>query len=145
MIFDFQRHTQNATIFLKEVAIELNTPDDLAHAGRVLSAVLHCLRDMITPQESLDLISQLPLYIKAVYVNGWKIPQKPHRLKKLEDFLLSVKSHAGQTAEKDFGDIANTRKDVEAVFRVIKKHVSAGELKDVKSQLPEEIAFLLKA
>jgi uncharacterized protein (DUF2267 family) len=145
MLFDFERHTQNATSFLREIATELENPNDLAHAGRVLSAVLHCLRDMITPQESLDLISQLPLYIKAVYVNGWRIPEKPNRLKKLDDFLLSVKTYARQTAEKDFGDIANTKRDVEAVFRVIKKHVSSGELKDVKSQLPEAIAELLKS
>ena len=145
MLFDFERHTQNATSFLKEIAIELESPEDLAHAGRVATAVLHCLRDMITPQESLDLISQLPLYIKAVYVNGWKIPEKPNRLKKLGDFLLSVKAHAGLTAEKDFGDIANTKRDVEAVFRVLRKHVSPGEIKDVKSQLPEEIAALLKS
>jgi uncharacterized protein (DUF2267 family) len=145
MLFDFQRHTQNATSFLKELAIELENPEDLGHAGRVLSAVLHCLRDMITPQESLDLISQLPLYIKAVYVNGWRISEKPNRLKKLDDFLLSVKVYAKQTAEKDFGDIANTKRDVEAVFRVIRKHVSPGEIKDVKSQLPEAIAELLKS
>jgi uncharacterized protein (DUF2267 family) len=145
MLFDFQKHSQRAGAFLNEIALELETPNDTAHAGRVLTSVLHCLRDMITPQESLDLISQFPLYIKSIYVDGWRIPEKPHRLKKLEDFLMSVKSHAGQTQEKDFGDIENTKKEVEAVFKVIKKHISAGELKDIKAQLPGEIAMLLKA
>jgi uncharacterized protein (DUF2267 family) len=144
MLFDFQKHTQRASAFLDEIARELGTPDDTAHAGRVLTSVLHCLRDMITPQESLDLISQFPLYIKSIYVEGWKIPEKPHRLKKLEDFLTSVKSYARQTQERDFGDIENTQKEVEAVFRVIKKHISSGELKDIEAQLPGEIATLLK-
>jgi uncharacterized protein (DUF2267 family) len=143
MLFDFQKHTQRGSAFLNEIAQELGTPD-IAHAGRVLTSVLHCLRDMITPQESLDLISQFPLYIKSIYVDGWKIPEKPNRLKKLEDFLMSVKGYSAQTQERDFGDIANTQKEVEAVFRVIKKHISIGELKDIEAQLPSEIAMLLK-
>jgi uncharacterized protein (DUF2267 family) len=143
MLFNFQEHVQKAQAFLNEVADELQMPNEIAHAGRVLTAVLHSLRDMITPQESLHLISQLPIYIQGVYVHGWHMPDKPKRLKVLNDFLLEVKGQAGNTAGKDFGDIENTKKEVESVFRVIKKHISQGELKDVKSQLPVEIAELL--
>jgi uncharacterized protein (DUF2267 family) len=143
MLFNFQEHVQNAQGFLKEVAVELETPDNLAHAGRVLTAVLHSLRDMIMPQESLHLISQLPLYIQAAYIHDWHIPDKPKRLKSLNDFLWDIKEQAKFTAATDFGDIENTRKEVEAVFRVLKRHISEGERCDVKDQLSEEIASLL--
>ncbi|MFN3404994.1 MAG: DUF2267 domain-containing protein [Cytophagaceae bacterium] len=144
MLFNYQEHIQKAQEFLMEVAVELGMPDDHAHAGRVLAAVLHGLRDVITPQESLHLISQLPLYIQGVYVHGWHIPEKPKRLKTLNDFLMNIKEQARLTAGRDFGDIDNTQKEVEAVFRVIARHVSEGEIKDVKAQLPEEIANLIE-
>jgi uncharacterized protein (DUF2267 family) len=145
MLFNFQEHVQKAENFIKEVSVELETPNDHAHAGRVLTAVLHSLRDMITPQESLHLISQLPLYVQAAYVHAWHMPAKPKRLKALNDFLMDVKEQARMTGEKDFGDIENTKKEVEAVFRVLKRHVSEGEMSDVKDQLPEGIAMLLQA
>lgn len=144
MIFNYQEHIQKSQEFLKEVANELETPDDLGHAGRVLTAVLHSLRDMITPQESLHMISQLPIFVQAAYIHGWHMPDKPKRLRELNDFLMDVKEHAGQTAMRDFGDINNTKKEVEAVFCVLKKHVSRGELEDVRSQLPEEIGCMLE-
>lgn len=145
MLFNFEEHVQKAREFLLEVCDELETPYDEEHAGRVLVAVLHSLRDMLIPQESLHLISQLPLYIQAVYVHTWHIPDKPKRLKTLDDFLLNVKEQAGSTAERDFGKLGNTRREVEAVFRVLKRHVSEGELKDVRGQLPQGIAELLLA
>lgn len=144
MLLNFQKHEQKATEFLKEVARELGTPEDTGHAGRVLTAVLHALRDKITPEESLHLISQLPLYIKAIYIDGWKLSKTPVRMKNLQEFLSDVRVQAKLTADKDFGaDMDSTKTEVEAVFRVIKKHVSEGELKDVKSQLPKELVEML--
>lgn len=145
MLFNFQKHQQNATLFLKEVAAELETPEDLDHAGRVLVSVLHALRDRITAEESVHFISQLPMYIKAVYVEGWKFSKPAKKVKKMEEFLADVRSQTERTADRDFGDFKNTRKEVEAVFRVIRKHVSEGEINDVRSQLPEEIGELWEA
>lgn len=145
MLFNFQKHAQNATVFLKEVAQELETPDDLAHAGRVLAAVLHALRDRITTEESIHFISQLPMYIKAVYIEGWKVSKSTPKIKRVEEFLADVRSQTERTAGIDFGDFKNTKKEVEAVFRVVRKHVSEGEINDVKSQLPKEIAELWEA
>ena len=144
MLFNYNKHVQKSQEFVQEVARELETPDNIGHAGRVLTAVLHCLRDMITPRESLHLISQLPVFVQAAYIHGWHMPEKPKRRRALNEFLMDVKEQARQTANRDFGDIHNTRKEVEAVFRVLKRHISEGEIKDVKSQLPEEIGCLLE-
>lgn len=143
--FDFQKHEQRAMAFLKEVAHELET-DDLAHTGRVMVAVMHGLRDRITAQESLNLISQLPLYIKAAYIEGWKIPGKTKRLKTQEEFLSDIVQHVPVgPALRDFGDPETTRKKVAGVLHVLNKNVSEGEMQDVKAQLPKPIAELLEA
>ena len=143
MLFDIQKHSQHAREFLREVAKELGTPDDMNHAGRVFTSVMHSFRDMFTPEESLQMISQLPLYVRAVYIDGWKIGRHPRRLKRLDDFLNDVQFNCKNTASRDFGTLENTKREVEAVFRVIKRHVSEGEIKDVKSQLPTEIQELI--
>lgn len=143
MLFDYQKHEEHSRLFLKEIAIELGSPKDSGHASRVLTAVLHALRDHITVTESLHLIAQLPLYIKAVYVDCWK-SSTHSKSKSLEDFLLEVKKKSDRTAMKDFKNPEVTKEEVEAVFRVIKRHVSAGEIEDIKSQLPIKIAELLE-
>lgn len=145
--FDYQKHEQNATAFLKEVARELDT-ENLDQTGRVLIAVLHALRDRIMPQESLDLISQLPVFIKAAYVDGWKIHDKVERLKSREEFAESIRRHARSgikgAQSPDFGNDEDVQIKVEAVFHVLGKHVSEGEIKDIKAQLPEPLAGLLE-
>jgi uncharacterized protein (DUF2267 family) len=143
MFLDFEQYSKRATVFLEEVARELGTPDDPGHAGRVLTAVLHSLRDMITVEESLDLMAEFPIYIQAIYIDGWKVPGRQKKLIKQEEFLEDVRSQIGISYQKDFGDIENTRKEVQAVFRVINKYISEGEIKDIKSQLPAAIASLL--
>lgn len=145
MALNFQEYTKKGMIFLKEVAMELGTPNDLPHASRITNSVFHTLREVLTPDESFHLISQLPMYLKAVYVDGWKLSKSPMRIKKLDQFIDEVRSQTFRTADRDFGNNEQARKCIEAVFRVIKNHVSEGELKDVKQQMPSEILELWEA
>ncbi len=143
--FNFGKHQQHATAFLKEVANELNN-SDLDQAGRILITILHTLRDRISPQESLDLISQLPIYIRAAYTDGWRLTDKVERSKTREGFFNNVKKHAvAGINTSDFGNDEDVEAKVRAVFRVLERHVSEGEVKHLKGQLPEPIAELLEA
>lgn len=139
--FDFSKHEEHTYLFLKEVAHELESKD-LNHVGRVVTAVLHTLRDHLSITESIQFISQLPLYVKAVYVEKWK-PSKHSRVKHVDDFLNEVRSNSGHTANVDFKNNETTKESIKAVFRVIRKYVSNGEVEDVKSQLPHEIGKLI--
>ena len=68
----FDEYSQKGMGFLKQVAGHLGTPDDIAYADRLTTAVFATPRELITPEESLHMISGLPMYMKAHYVNGWK-------------------------------------------------------------------------
>jgi uncharacterized protein (DUF2267 family) len=138
----FEGYVQEGNRFLKKLAEELGSPGDQGHAFRVLQAVFHAIRDRITPQESLHLISELPMAIKALYVNSWKIHDKPKKYETKAEFL-DVVCNSILTAEIDFGSSAE--KEVRAVFRVLKSYVSEGEMNHVKGQLTAEIAELLEA
>lgn len=143
--FNFDKHQQHATAFLHEVANELNT-DDLNKAGRILITVLHTLRDRIQPQESLDLVAQLPVFIRAAYTDGWRLSDKVERSHTREGFFNNVKKHAvAGINTTDFDDDEDVERKVRAVFRVLEKHVSDGEVRHLKKQLPEPIAELLEA
>lgn len=73
MALNFTQFAAEANTFLKKYAKEMNLANNTDKAGRILSSILHALRDVITTEESLQLISQFPMFLKAVYVNGWTI------------------------------------------------------------------------
>lgn len=136
---NFNKYAQKSNEFLKEVANELNMPEDRGKAMRILRAVLHALRDRIPPQESLQLISQLPMYIKAIYVEGWRWTPDNNNVRRMEDFIEAVKLHDGVSGAYDFEDPELTEEYVKAVFRVLQRHVSEGEIADVVATLPSEL------
>ena len=136
---NFDKYAQKSNLFLKEVANELHIPEDRGKALRILRAVLHGLRDRIPPQESLQLIAQLPMFIKAIYVESWKWSPNNKGLRHLDDFMMSVKKHDGVSGPNDFENPEQTEKNIKAVFRVLKRHVSEGEIADVVATLPSSL------
>ena len=142
MATHFEMHAQEGNEFLKKVARELGSEDDHEHAFRVTQAVFHALRDRITIEESMHLISELPMALKAIYVHDWNIAQDRKRSGTRHEFLKEV-SDETRSAEIDFG--SNPKEEVQAVFRAIRNCVSEGEIANVKGQLPREIAELIEA
>jgi uncharacterized protein (DUF2267 family) len=138
----FEKYVGEGNLFLKKVADELGTPGDTEHAFRVLQGVFNAIRDRITPEESLHLISEFPMIIKAMYINNWKIHDRPKKYETKEEFLDEVRK-ATLTSDIDFG--ANPEDEVKAVFHVLKSCISEGEMKHVKGQLTPQIAELVDA
>ena len=68
MALNFNQYAADANTFMKEYAEKLNI-EDKEKAGRILSAILHGLREVISTEESLQIIAQLPIFLKAEYVN----------------------------------------------------------------------------
>ena len=138
----FENYAKEGNEFLKRVANELGVPGDKERAFRVTQAVFHALRDRIMIEESMQLISELPMVLKAMYVNGWNIAKERNDSSTLDEFLNDI-SNETRTAEADFG--SSPKEEVKAVFRVIKNSISAGELEHVRGQLTPEIAELIEA
>lgn len=137
----FDQYIEKANEFLKEVALELGTPDDTDYAYRVTTSVFHTIRETLSPEESLHLISQLPMFLKAVYVNGWHIKSKK-RIRSMTEFFDCLRAQSPRTASEDFGDDINAKLKTQAVLHVIKNHVTSGEIQDIIDQLPSELAGL---
>jgi uncharacterized protein (DUF2267 family) len=136
------KYVEEANKFVKEVAHELRTPKDIDHASRVTTAVLHTLRERITTEESMHVISNLPVILKGIYVDGWKITKEISRADTLDEFLDEVREHAPGSAGRDFGDNQMARDNVQAVIRVLRKYIDEGEMRHIRQQLPEGVAAL---
>jgi len=134
----FEEHQNDARKFVKEVAIELQKPEDLQGAIRKMTAVFHTIRDMITVQESLHLISQLPLYVKGLYVSDWHLGEKK-KIKDKNEFVNQLVSQNARTGVADFGTDEIAIENVKAVVRVLQTHISQGQIDDLAAQFPKEL------
>jgi hypothetical protein len=64
----------------------------LKRSACILRAVLHTLQQYLTVEESLQVVSQLPVMLKAVHVDGWKLSNKPRHIKRVDEFLREVRT-----------------------------------------------------
>jgi uncharacterized protein (DUF2267 family) len=126
-------HTTNT--WLNELMQELGW-EDRQRAYHGLGAVLHALRDRLTVEEAADLGAQLPMLIRGLYYEGWNPNAKPVKQRKREDFLAHIAA-AFRGQPEVFPEAITW-----AVFKVLQRHVSAGEIGDVKHVLPAPIRSL---
>jgi uncharacterized protein (DUF2267 family) len=137
----YEHYVQEAHKFVKDIAAELGEPDNTYQADRIMTSVLHALRDILTPEESLHLISQLPMLIKGIYVNGWRLSTK-NRIRSMDEFIESLMLQNPRTAPQDFGTDEKAIERTKAVFKVLRNQIAIGEVKDIVSQLPSELTEL---
>jgi uncharacterized protein (DUF2267 family) len=112
-----------------ERTAELRSLDE---ARRVTAAVLHALRDRLTPEEAFQARAQLPQPIKAVWDEGDEADRRPLRLD-LDKFHARVMGEARLVSPRE------ARWATLAVFAALKEALTPGEAEDVMSQLPKEL------
>lgn len=141
---NISKYLEEASRFFKSVARSLDTPSDIEHAHRVTSAVLHSIRERISVDKSMHLISNLPMLLRGIYVDGWILSRTSFGADTLEDFLQLVREHATALPGRDFGNNKITEHQVRAVLHAMKGYVPEGEYKDIQGQLPKAVANLFE-
>ncbi|HSQ47074.1 MAG TPA: DUF2267 domain-containing protein [Lutibacter sp.] len=142
MALNFNQFAKEGNAFLKEFAKKINMPNDTDKAGRILSSILHGLREVITTEESLQLISQFPMFLKAVYVNKWTTRKKV-RVKTMTDFIDLIRELDGVTSLNDFESEEVAENYINSTFMMLRKYVSLGELEDIRTVLPKELKSIV--
>jgi uncharacterized protein (DUF2267 family) len=130
------RSTEKANVWVDELADELGT-DDRQYAYRILRAFLHTLRDRLTLQETAQLAAQLPELIRGIYYEGWNPSHTPAPYHDAKSFLDRIAAEAAMHGDTE-ASVATA-----AASRVLRAHVSPGEIEDVLVVLPAEIRTLL--
>ncbi len=131
--FDSTMQTTNA--WLQELMQQMKWLDK-HRAYRALRTVLHALRDRLTVEETAALGAQLPLLVRGLYYEGWRPADKLFKERKKDQFLDRVK--------KAFCEEPDVRPEetVRAVFQLLARHVSAGEIEKIKHTWPQDLREL---
>jgi uncharacterized protein (DUF2267 family) len=131
----FNSTLQKTSQWLDDLMADMDW-QDRQQAYSALRAVLHVLRDRLTAEEAADLGAQLPMLIRGFYYDGWRPADKPLKYHRKEEFLDQVNEKYQRL------DGPELERAVSAVFKILSKYVTEGEIEDVKSQLPPEIRGL---
>lgn len=125
---------QQMQVWLKELRDAGDLIDE-QEAYSVLRAVLHQLRDRLTPQEAIDLGAQLPLIVRGVYYEGWTPSKQSEKVRTQQRFFEEL----GDRLRPHPIDPERAARDV---FSLLAHHCDPGEIKDVIAQLPARLKEL---
>lgn len=127
----FDKTLQKSNIWLNEISDEIGPDKQLAY--QALKAVLHAVRDRLLADEAVDLAAQMPILIRGVYFDGWNPTGSPNRKRTKKDFLDRVSSELIDARPVDPEDACR------AVFMTLSRHITEGELDQVKKALPKPV------
>lgn len=133
-VFDDTMHTTNT--WLKELMEQLHY-ESRQDAYRALRETLHALRDHLPAETVVSLAAQLPLLIRGVYYEGWRLNGAQEADRSEEHFVGLIAPHFHQTKGQ-----RDPREIIAAVFALLETKVSAGEIAQVKNCLPAKIRAL---
>lgn len=102
----------------------------------LLRTTLHAVRDWLTVDEASDLAAQLPLLVRGIYYEGWNPSSTPVHPRSKDDFVARI-MRAFEQEPLDDPEMA-----ISAVFGLLEKKVSAGEIEQVRNAMRSHIRDL---
>jgi uncharacterized protein (DUF2267 family) len=126
----FDKTLQTTNIWLKEITATLGPDRQLA--WKVLSVVLHKLRDRLPGDLSAHLAAELPLLVRGVYYDQFEPTRQPTEMA-LPDFVDEVADWLSDARRVDPKDA------IRAVLSVLSRHVPRGQIGKVQKALPQDI------
>jgi len=137
MSLHFYAYARKGYEFIDDVAAALNT-GDTEKAGRLTRCVLRAMRNQLSLEDSFRLISHLPMALKAVYVDGWKINSNPEteNPERKGDLIAEVVREDANSAWRDLTNEDEVKAAVVTVFKVLSKHIGAEEIRNLLPLLP---------
>ena len=124
--------------WLKEIAEEMGASDAQV-AYHALRGVLFATRDRLAVEEAAHLAAQLPALIRGIYYEGYRPADKPSTYRNRDEYLQRIRT------ELEAADGEDPEAAARAVLTVLNRHVTAGELDDVRAMLPEPVRELWPA
>lgn len=131
----FQETLDKTALLIDEVMREGGW-SNARRAYLALKVTLHALRDRLPVDEAAQLGAQLPLLVKGIYYEEWDPSNKPLKERHLAGFLAHVGKDLRHDPEMD------PERAVRAVFAVLARHVTPGEVMDVMLSLPRDLRDL---
>jgi uncharacterized protein (DUF2267 family) len=131
----FDHTVQEANIWLKAVAQQLHF-EERRHAYSALRATLHALRDRLPPESAVHFGAQLPMVVRGLYFEGWRIAGKPSKEHTVDAFCAQVERELPPKFPMDAQTAA--RGVLQAVF----DQIDPGESAKLVDQFPVPLRTL---
>lgn len=139
MGLSFDKYAQEANAFINELSADLGHPESKEQTAIILRAVLHVVRDRISISESLDLLAQLPMFLKAIYVDQWKFRETPKKWHTVESFKEEIKEAQTRFGETSFDWSERTDEIAQTVINALKKYLTGGQLAHLQDNMPSDL------
>lgn len=105
-------------------------------ALRLLRVTLHQIRDRVHVNEAAQLSAQLPILIRGMFFEGWQPQLAPLPERRASDLIQAIQHHVGDVMEY------RGQQDIVTVFKLLNARITAGEVNDIRANLPEDIRAL---
>lgn len=130
----FDKTLQTTNVWLNEIMERLGP--DRQVAWKALSIVLHKLRDRLPIELAAHLGAQLPLLVRGVYYDQFEPAKLPTDCNTPEEFTEEVAKWMSDIRPVD------PQLAIAAVFGVLSRHLSEGQVAKVRNALPKGIRML---
>lgn len=139
MALHFEKYAQEGNQFINRLAEDLSHPQERERVTLLLRAVLQTLRDRITIPESMHLLAQLPMFLKAAYVEQWKYREQPENYKTKTEFLGNIERLQQSFGEREFSWNQSTEELAGIVLSHLGELITEGQTEHILANLPGEI------
>lgn len=134
--FDHAAAEGNLWLRKLEERLQFDTPEQSLAA---LRATLHTLRDRLTPEMAVHLSAQLPMVVRGLFFEGWKMTHTPSLDDNLEEFCGRIADQLSPSFPYDPRTVAA------AVFDVMWSELDVGETAKIVDFLPRALRVLWPA
>jgi uncharacterized protein (DUF2267 family) len=130
----FDKTLQTTNIWLNEIMDRIGP--DRQVAWKVLSTVLHKLRDRLPVELAAHVGAQLPLLVRGVYYDQFEPARLPVDCRTPEEFTAEVAEWLSDIRPVDPDEA------IAAVFDVLNRHLSEGQVAKLRGALPKGLRML---
>src|ERR1051326_8804991 len=133
----FDATIERTTDWLRELMRELNWTD-FRKSYAALRFVLQGLRDHLPVDQAISFGNQLPTLIRGFYFEDWNLQGKPLPWTSRDDLLARICTYF-EGAEQSR---ASAETIVRAVFRLLERKATEGEIENLHHVLPPDLREL---
>ena len=133
---DFDHAMQEGNLWLSQVADQLHFKQEDRHAYSALLAVLHALRDLLSLELAVHLSAQLPMVVRGLFFEGWKMQRTLGETRTVEGFCEHVEHELPPKFPMDGKTVSV------GIFEVLWTRLDVGETAKIIDQMPTALKSL---
>lgn len=130
----FDRTLQETNLWLEDLETRLGASRHEAYAA--LRATLHVMRDHLPAEVAMHFAAQLPMLLRGMFTEGWRLAPKTKAERSLDAFLAEI----GERLTADFTFDPETI--ARAAFQTVRSRVDIGLADKVMDCLPGAVREL---